>query len=57
MNSIGSVRGKLNTLLAESKTANKSKIQELKDELVALHEVVLDIESNRKKEEGRNEYL
>ena len=33
MNSIGSVRGKLNTLLAESKTANKSKIQELKDEL------------------------
>ena len=52
MNSIGSVRGKLNTLLAESKTANKSKIQELKDELVALHEVVLDIEANRKKEEG-----
>jgi len=52
MNSIGSVRGKLNTLLEESKTVNKSKIQELKDELVALHEVVLDIESNRKKEEG-----
>jgi len=52
MNSIGSVRGKLNTLLEESKTANKSKIQELKDELVALHEVVLDIEANRKKEEG-----
>ena len=52
MNSIGSVRGKLNTLLAESKTANKSKIQELKDELVALHEVVLDMDSNRKKEES-----
>jgi len=52
MNSIGSVRGKLNTLLEESKNVNKSKIQELKDELVALHEVVLDIDANRKKEEG-----
>ena len=52
MNSIGSVRGKLNTLLAESKTANKSKIQELKDQLVALHETVLDIEANRKQEES-----
>lgn len=52
MDSIGSVKGKLNTLLAESKNANKDKIQELKDELVALHEIVLDIDSNRKKEEG-----
>ena len=52
MNSIGSVRGKLNTLLAESKTANKSKIQELKDQLVTLHETVLDIEANRKQEES-----
>ena len=51
MNSIGSVKGKLNTLLAESKTANKSKIQELKDQLVTLHETVLDIEANRTKEE------
>ena len=51
MNSIASVRGKLNTLLAESKTANKSKIQELKDQLVTLHETVLDIEANRTKEE------
>jgi DNA repair exonuclease SbcCD ATPase subunit len=52
MDSITSVRGKLNTLLAESKTANKSKIQELKDQLVALHETVLDMDSNRKKEES-----
>lgn len=52
MDSIGSVRGKLNALLLESKTANKSKIQELKDQLVTLHESVLDIEANRKKEEG-----
>ena len=52
MDSIGSVKGKLNTLLAESKNANKDKIQELKDELVTLHEIVLDIDSNRKKEEG-----
>ena len=52
MDSITSVRGKLNTLLAESKTANKSKIQELKDQLVTLHETVLDMDSNRKKEES-----
>jgi len=52
MDSITSVRGKLNTLLAESKTANKSKIQELKDQLVTLHETVLDMDANRKKEES-----
>ena len=51
MDSITSVRGKLNTLLAESKSANKSKIQELKDQLVTLHEKVLDIDADRKKEE------
>lgn len=51
LDSIASVRGKLNTLLEESATANKSKIQELKDQLVALHETVLDIEANRQKEE------
>ena len=51
LDSIASVRGKLNTLLEESATANKSKIQELKDQLVTLHETVLDIEANRQKEE------
>ena len=51
MDSIASVRGKLNTLLEESASANKSKIQELKDQLVELHETVLDIEANRKTEE------
>ena len=51
MDSITSVRGKLNTLLEESKSANKSKIQELKDQLVTLHEKVLDIDADRKKEE------
>ena len=51
LDSIASVRGKLNTLLEESKSANKSKIQELKDRLVTLHETVLDMEANRKKEE------
>jgi DNA repair exonuclease SbcCD ATPase subunit len=51
LDSIASVRGKLNTLLEESKSANKSKIQELKDQLVTLHETVLDMEANRKKEE------
>lgn len=51
MDSIASVRGKLNTLLAESKTANKSKIQELKDQLVELHETVLEMDENRKREE------
>ena len=34
MDSIGSVKGKLNTLLEESADKSKSKIQELKDELV-----------------------
>ena len=52
LDSIASVRGKLNTLLEESATANKSKIQELKDQLVTLHETVLDMDSNRKKEES-----
>ena len=52
MDSIASVRGKLNTLLEESKSVNKSKIQELKDQLVTLHETVLDMDSNRKKEES-----
>jgi len=51
MDSIASVRGKLNTLLEESKSANKSKIQELKDQLVTLHETVLEMDENRKKEE------
>ena len=50
MDSISSVRGKLNTLLEESTQANKSKIQELKDKLVDLHEVVLDLEAKRSKE-------
>jgi DNA repair exonuclease SbcCD ATPase subunit len=52
MDSIASVRGKLNTLIEESNTANKSKIQELKDQLVTLHETVLDMDANRKKEES-----
>ena len=52
MDSIRSVRGKLNTLIEESNTANKSKIQELKDQLVTLHETVLDMDANRKKEES-----
>ena len=52
MDSIASVRGKLNTLLEESKSVNKSKIQELKDQLVTLHETVLDMEANRKTEES-----
>ena len=52
MDSIASVRGKLNTLLEESATANKSKIQELKDQLVTLHETVLELDSNRKREES-----
>ena len=52
MDSIASVRGKLNTLLEESKSVNKSKIQELKDQLVTLHETVLDMETNRKTEES-----
>lgn len=52
MDSISSVRGKLNTLLQESNEANKSKIQELKDQLVNLHETVLEMDSNRKKEES-----
>ena len=51
MDSIASVRGKLNTLLEESNAANKSKIQELKDQLVELHETVLVMDENRKKEE------
>ena len=51
LDSIASVRGKLNTLLEESATANKSKIQELKDQLVTLHETVLDIEASRQQEE------
>ena len=51
LDSIASVRGKLNTLLEESATANKSKIQELKDQLVTLHETVLEMDENRKKEE------
>lgn len=51
MDSIASVRGKLNTLLEESKSANKSKIQELKDQLVTLHETVLEMDENRKQEE------
>ena len=55
MDSIGSVKGKLNTLLEESADKSKSKIQELKDELVALHEVVLEIETGRKaKEDSMN---
>ena len=52
MDSIRSVRGKLNTLLEESKSVNKSKIQELKDQLVSLHETVLDMDANRKTEES-----
>jgi DNA repair exonuclease SbcCD ATPase subunit len=52
MDSIASVKGKLNTLLEESVTANKSKIQELKDDLVKLHETVLEIEASRNKEES-----
>jgi len=36
MDSIGSVKGKLNTLLEESNTANKSKIEELKTGLLSL---------------------
>ena len=51
LDSIASVRGKLNTLLEESATANKSKIQELKDQLVTLHETVLEMDENRKQEE------
>ena len=51
MDSIASVRGKLNTLLEESKSVNKSKIQELKDQLVTLHETVLEMDENRKREE------
>lgn len=51
LDSIASVRGKLNTLLEESKSANKSKIQELKDQLVTLHETVLEMDENRKQEE------
>ena len=44
-------RTPLNTLLEESNAANKSKIQELKDQLVELHETVLVMDENRKKEE------
>ena len=51
MDSIASVRGKLNTLLEESNAANKSKIQELKSQLVSLHEAVLEMDANRQKEE------
>lgn len=51
MDSIASVRGKLNTLLEESNAANKSKIQELKNQLVSLHEAVLEMDANRQKEE------
>ena len=51
MDSIASVRGKLNTLLEESNAANKSKIQELKNQLVSLHETVLEMDANRQKEE------
>lgn len=51
MDSIASVRGKLNTLLEESNAANKSKIQELKNQLVNLHETVLEMDANRQKEE------
>jgi DNA repair exonuclease SbcCD ATPase subunit len=51
MDSIASVRGKLNTLLEESNAANKSKIQELKNQLVSLHETVLKMDANRQKEE------
>ena len=50
LDSIASVRGKLNTLLEESANVNKSKIQELKDSLVTLHESVLLLEADRNAE-------
>lgn len=51
MDSIASVKGKLNTLLEESSAANKSKIEELKDQLVTMHSAVLEMDANRQKEE------
>jgi len=47
LDSIASVREKLNTLLVESESANKSKIQELKDQLVSLNETVKKLDTER----------
>lgn len=51
MDSIASVRGKLNTLLEESATANASKIEELKSQLLSLNETVNELQTGRQKEE------
>lgn len=51
MDSIASVRGKLNTLLEESANANASKIEELKSQLLSLNEIVNELQTNRQKEE------
>lgn len=47
MESIGSVRQKLNTLLEESSQKNKEKIQDLKTELVELNESAKKLKLNR----------
>lgn len=52
MNSIGSVRGRLNTLLEESNTANKSKIEELKTSLLSLKSIVETLDTERTSAEG-----
>ena len=51
MDSIASVRGKLNTLLEESATANASKIEELKSQLLSLNETVNELQTSRQREE------
>ena len=52
LESIKSVRGKLNTLLEESNTANKSKIEELKEGLLSLKSTVEKLDVERKSHEG-----
>jgi DNA repair protein SbcC/Rad50 len=52
IDSIGSVKGKLNTLLVESASANESKIEELKSQLLSLKDVVTNLDDTRKSKEG-----
>ena len=52
LESIKSVRGKLNTLLEESNTANKFKIEELKEGLLSLKSNVEKLDVERKGHEG-----